>query len=141
MKHIKEQRVYYHDTDSYGVVWHGAYLKWFEEGRVELCEMLGLRLDEMQKDGIVLPVVDLNVRYKASALFDDRLIIETGISELKPMSITFSHIVRNKNTDKIYVLANAVIVALGKDGRLIKRFPDYMTEAFEKGICAACKNL
>ena len=134
MKHVQEVRIYYHDTDSYGVVWHGSYIRWFEEGRVELCELLGLKLDEMQKDGIVMPVVDLGVRYKASALFDDRLLIETNISELKPMSVTFSHVVKNKNTDKVYVLANTTIVAIDTNGKLIKRFPDYMQEAFEKGL-------
>ena len=134
MKHTQEVRVYYHDTDSYGVVWHGSYIRWFEEGRVELCELLGLKLDEMQKDGIVMPVVDLGVRYKASAFFDDRLLIETSISELKPMSVTFSHIVKNKETGKVNVLANTTIVAIDPNGKLIKRFPKYMQEAFEKGL-------
>ena len=41
MKHIFETKVYYADTDAYGVVWHGTYLRWMEKGRVDLCDMLG----------------------------------------------------------------------------------------------------
>ncbi len=134
MKHIKEVKVYYHDTDSYGVVWHGSCLRWFEEGRVELCEMLGLHLDEMQKQGIVMPVVDLHARYKASAFINDKLIIETAISEVKSMSVTFSQIVKNKESGKIHITAEVTAVAVGADGKLIKRFPAHMTEAFRNAI-------
>lgn len=48
MKHTFEQKVYYSDTDAYGVVWHGSYLRWLEMGRVEYCEDLGLNLIELE---------------------------------------------------------------------------------------------
>ena len=54
MKHIDEIRVYYADTDAYGVVWHGAYLRWMEAGRVNYTEkVLGLDLKKMQEDEII----------------------------------------------------------------------------------------
>lgn len=134
MKHSREVRVYYHDTDSYGVVWHGSSLKWFEEGRVELCEMLGLKLDRMQKDGITLPVVDLHVRYKASAFMNDRLIVETEISQVKAASVTFTQKVFTKETGKLNIIAEITIVAVDENGKLIKRLPDYMTEAFMRAM-------
>ena len=55
MKHTFEQKVYYSDTDAYGVVWHGSYLRWLEMGRVEYCEDLGLNLIELEKQDIVMP--------------------------------------------------------------------------------------
>ncbi len=48
MKHEFTHRVYYADTDAYGVVWHGTYLRWMEMGRVELCDKLGLDLVELK---------------------------------------------------------------------------------------------
>jgi len=48
MKHIFEQQVFYSDTDAYGVVWHGSYLRWLEMGRVCFCEQLGLSLVELK---------------------------------------------------------------------------------------------
>ena len=63
-KHIYETRVYYADTDAYGVVWHGTYLRWMEAGRIEFTDkILGLDLKKMQEEGCVLPVVDINIKY------------------------------------------------------------------------------
>lgn len=136
MKHSQDVRVYYHDTDSYGVVWHGAYVRWLEEGRVELCEMLGLKLDDMQADGVTLPVVDMHIRYKSSAFMNDRLVVETVISALKPMSVTFSHAIKDKATGQVKIQAETTIVSLDKNGKLIKRFPNYIYAAFEKALQA-----
>lgn len=46
--HTMKQKVYYADTDAYGVVWHGAYLRWLEAARVELCEAMGLNLIDLK---------------------------------------------------------------------------------------------
>lgn len=134
MKHSQEVRVYYHDTDSYGVVWHGSYVKWLEEGRVELCELLGLNLADLEKNGITFPVVDMHIRYKQSAFMNDRLIIETTISELKPMSVTFSHVIKNKETEKVNLTAQTTIVSIDKTGKLIKRFAEDIYCAFSKAL-------
>ena len=83
-----KQKVYYADTDAYGVVWHGAYLRWLEAARVELCEDMGLNLIDLKNNDIALPVVNLNVRYKASAKLNDNLIIETFISK----SVSYTHL-------------------------------------------------
>ena len=79
MEHIQEVRVLYADTDSYGVVWHGAYTKWFEAARVEFTEKLGIDLETLESNKIVFPVVELNIRYKSSARMNERLVIKTKI--------------------------------------------------------------
>lgn len=134
MIHSQDFRVYYHDTDSYGVVWHGSYVKWLEIGRVELCELLGLDLAVLETNGITFPVVDMHIRYKQSALMNDRLVVETKISQLKPMSVTFSHTIKNKNTQNVNITAETTIVSVDKTGKLIKRFPEYIYNAFNKGL-------
>ena len=48
MEHAFKQKVFYSDTDAYGVVWHGSYLRWLEMGRVYLCEKAGLFLKELE---------------------------------------------------------------------------------------------
>ena len=49
MTFTNEFRVYYADTDAYGVVWHGTYLRWLEAGRIEYTEKtFGLNLKTMQ---------------------------------------------------------------------------------------------
>lgn len=132
MKHEFEQKVYYSDTDAYGVVWHGAYLRWLEMGRVELCEMMGHNLIDLQEQDIVLPVVNLNVRYKSSAKLNDEMIIETSIQKYSALSVTFEQKIINKNTKKTYVEALVDVVAINNNGKLYRRMPQILTDAFEK---------
>ena len=101
MKNIIEQKVFYSDTDAYGVVWHGAYLRWLEMGRVEWCEMTGHNLIELERMDIVLPVVNLNIRYKASARLNDELVIETTVSKFNGLTVTFAQKITSKETGKI----------------------------------------
>ena len=85
MKHTFEQKVFYSDTDAYGVVWHGAYLRWLEMGRVFWCESAGHNLVDLKNQDIVMPVTNLNIRYKKSARLNDDIIIETTIAKFKKL--------------------------------------------------------
>ena len=59
MKFTNEVRVYYADTDAYQVVWHGAYLRWMEASRVELTNLLGLDLKQLQETGDILSLIHI----------------------------------------------------------------------------------
>lgn len=134
MEHIQEIRVLYSDTDSYGVVWHGAYTKWFEAARVEYCEKIGLDIAELESQNIVFPVVELNIRYKSSALMNERIVIKTVISELTPLRVTFEHKVYKKDTDILRVVAHSTIVSVnGKEKKMMK-LPENLYKAFANSI-------
>ena len=131
MEFTQEIRVLYSDTDSYGVVWHGAYTKWFEAARVGLVENLGLELEQLEASGIVFPVVEMNIRYKSSAKMNERIIIKTNISEIKPLSVTFEHKVYEKNTNTLRVIAHTTIVVIDtKTGKMFRKMPKDMYEKF-----------
>ena len=131
MEYIQEIRVLYSDTDSYGVVWHGAYTKWFEAARVELVEMLGLDLETLEKNKILFPVVEMNIRYKSSAKMNERIIIKTHISEVKPVSVTFEHKVFEKNTNQLRVIAHTTIVATDiNTGKIYRKMPEDILTKF-----------
>lgn len=134
MEHSFEQQVFYSDTDAYGVVWHGSYLRWLEMGRVYFCESLGLNLIDLKEKDIVLPVTNLNVRYKASAKLNDKLVIRTKISKMTPLSMTFEQCVINAETETLYIQASVDVVAINNQGRLYRRFPDEIKTAFETSL-------
>lgn len=136
MEYTQEIRILYSDTDSYGVVWHGAYTKWFEAARVGLVENLGLPLEKLEDNGTVFPVVEMNIRYKSSARMNERIIIKTNIAEVKPLSVTFEHKVYEKNTNTLRVIAHTTIVVIdAKTGKMYRRMPE---ELYSKFI--ACVN-
>lgn len=135
MKHIFEQKVFYSDTDAYGVVWHGSYLRWLEMGRVELCNMMGFSITDLANNhNIVLPVVNLNLKYKMSARLEDEMIIETEISEFKGFTVTFKQRILSKETGKTFIEADVVVVAIDNDGKLYRKMPEILAQAFEKEV-------
>ncbi len=134
MEHIQEIRVLYSDTDSYGVVWHGAYTKWFEAARVEYCEKIGLDIAELESQNIVFPVVELNIRYKSSALMNERIVIKTVISELTPLRVTFEHKVYKKDTDILRVVAHSTIVSVNGQEKKMMKLPENLYKAFANSI-------
>ena len=134
MKHTFEQKVYFSDTDNYGVVWHGSYLRWMEMGRVDYCAQEGYTLKELEAMDILLPVSSINIKYKASAKLEDIVVIETEISEFNGLTATFKQTIKSKETNQIFITASVVIVAVHQDGKLYRRIPEPLNSIFEKEI-------
>ena len=138
MKHEFFVTIYPQDTDCYDTVWHGAYFRWFETGRIEICELIGLDFKQLYDDGILLPV-EVNCRYKVPARLMDQLCITTQLTELKPTSAVFSHEIKNTKTNTIILNANTIIVATDKKGNLFRRMPEFIYKKFAE-ICIKEKN-
>ena len=94
-------RVSYRDTDKMGVVYYANYFVFFEMGRTELMRQIGFTYDEMEKQGLYFPVVNAQCNYHAPAHYDDLITVETTISELKNVTVTFSY--KIKCDDKVLV--------------------------------------
>lgn len=131
MKHINIVKTYHYDTDCYNVVWHGAYLKWFEIGRIELSQMAGIDFKVLDEMGIMMPVVELNCRYKSPGRLLDELSITTELKELKTASVTFSHIIININTGNLILKADSTAVTTNRQGKLFKKMPDYLYKNYK----------
>jgi len=132
MKHENIIKIYHKDTDCYGVVWHGAYIKWFEIGRVELSHLAGIDFKKLDEMAILMPVVELNCRYKSPARLLDELCVTTEIKALKKTSITFSHMMKNIHNNNLILNATTTVVTIDKDGKLLKKMPDFLYEKYSK---------
>ena len=124
MKHAFTTKVYYSDTDAYGVVWHGSYLRWLEMGRVMLCESAGYKLSELENEDIILPVAEINIKYKNSAKLEDEIIIETQVVDHGKFYITFLQTIKDEKLEKTYIEAMVKVVAIHKDGKLYRSLPE-----------------
>lgn len=89
-------RVRYAETDQMGVVYYGNYSQYFEIGRVEALRALNLSYKKMEEEGIMLPVLKLEVKYLAPATYDDLIEISSEIRETPSTRITFHHEIRNE---------------------------------------------
>ena len=77
-----QARVRYAETDQMGIVYYGNYAQYFEIGRVESMRQLGYSYKEMEKEGVILPVVEMHIKYLRSAVYDDLLTIKTTLQEI-----------------------------------------------------------
>jgi acyl-CoA thioester hydrolase len=122
--HRSECRVIYGDTDTGGVVYYGNYLRFFESGRTEILRANGTSYRELEEKGYILPVVECHTRYKASAQYDDLLIVETSIHEVKKISCRFNHRIIRADDQKLLVKGYTVNACVDRQGKLT-RLPDY----------------
>lgn len=75
-------RVRYAETDQMGVVYYGNYAQYFEVGRVEAIRQLGLTYKQLEEMNIIMPVVELNIKYLRSAMYDDLITVKSTVKEL-----------------------------------------------------------
>ena len=132
MKNIIEQKVSFCDTDAYGVVWHGSYLRWLEIGRMYFCDEMGLDLVKCQQNNLVLPLTNINVKYKSPAKLGDIMVIETKFAKSSKIKMTFAQRIYNKETEKTYIEAEVEVVPVTNDGKLYRKMPDFLQEACDK---------
>lgn len=138
MKHLMKQRIYYSDTDAYGVVWHGSYLRLMEAARVEFCRDIGIDLVELQKNDIAIPVTNINIRYKSSGMLDEDVTIETALIKLSPLTAVFSQTIKNTATEQVHTIAEVEVVAVHNDGKIYRRLPDELKTKLEGAL--ECKD-
>ena len=113
--HTVEARVLYADTDHGGVAYYASYLRWFEVGRTELLRAVGLTYAEIEKTGILCPVVEVQCRYTQPAKYDDILLIKTWIGKLGRSSITFRYEIDRKSDHALLALGHTINAFINRD--------------------------
>ncbi len=95
-------RVRYAETDQMGVVYHSNFFPYFESARTESIRELGFTYADMEKMGVIMPVVDVHCRYIRPARYDDLLTIRTTLKEM-PLQhkIEFHHDVYNEKEEHL----------------------------------------
>ncbi len=83
--------VRYSETDQMGIVHHSNYAVWFEAGRTEFFTKLGLSIREIEKRGILLPLYEMNCRFKSPARYEDEIIVKTKLDSIAKVRVIFSY--------------------------------------------------
>jgi len=120
-------RVRYAETDQMGVVYYGNYAQYFEMGRTEWLRKFGISYKWMEDNGIILPVIDLNVKFKQSASYDDLLTIKTELQKLPTIRIAFNYEILNQKNELI-TTGSTTLVFVDKATKKPMMAPDYLIE-------------
>jgi len=123
-------RVRYGETDQMGVVYHGNYALYLEAGRIEWLRKLGISYKSMEEDGIMLPVVSMNINYKKSAGYDDVINVKTQLKNIPTAKIEFEYEITNENGE-IITIANTTLVFIDMKTNLPVRAPQYILDLLE----------
>lgn len=83
--------VRYCETDRMGIVHHSRYYPWFEIGRNDFFKRSGMTYNEVEKAGILLPLIESHCHYHHGAQFGDMVLVKTSISELTPARIKYAY--------------------------------------------------
>ncbi|TKB27192.1 acyl-CoA thioesterase [Desulfopila sp. IMCC35006] len=131
-------RVLYGDTDAGGVVYNANYLRYFEIGRTELMRAWVCSYSDIEKLGFVLPVIECWSRFKAPAVYDDLLTIETTIAELSRLKCKFNYrIIKQEQgleRPKLLVKGYTVHAAVTRAGKLT-RLPEDIFQKISQYSC------
>ena len=118
--HSTEIRVPYADTDRMGIVYHTNYIKYFETGRAEFLRAAGYPYAQLEAEGIWLPVMTVQCEYKSPATFDDVLVIETRVGEIKSASIVMVYKIYKKETGELVAKGETKHPITDKKLRLVR---------------------
>ena len=113
-------RVRYAETDAMGIVHHASYLVWMEMGRTEFMRSFGFTYSELEKMGIVMPVLEVNARYRHSSFYDDELCITTWVEELSRTKIKLAYTIVRTSDDRLLTEGWSLHTFTGPDGRPIR---------------------
>lgn len=122
LEKVAEVRVLYADTDQMAVVNNMNYLRWFEIGRAEWIRARGQTYRSMEATGLMLPVVEAHVRYRAPARYDDLVEIHAGPRDSTQATVTFGYAIYDSADKRLLAEGWTRHASLGKDGR-VRRFP------------------
>jgi acyl-CoA thioester hydrolase len=125
--HVLEFRVYLEDTDAQGIVYHSNYLRYFERGRCEFLESLGVPMDEVARPDCRLVVYEIRIKFRRPASLGDRIEVLTSMLRASEYRLTFRQQVRRRGEEEALVSGEVDIVAIDRDGTL-RELPDYFNQ-------------
>ncbi len=100
------RRVFYYETDRMSIAHHSNYIRWMEEARLDYMSKCGLPYDELEKKGIIMPVVSVDCRYIKSLHFNEEFEVYVHMSAFNGVRAAYQY--------EIYRAADGVLSATGE---------------------------
>ena len=117
----------YAETDQMGIIHHSVYAIWYEEARTNFFNEIGIKYDEIEKMGIMTPLIELNCEYKKPAYYNQEVEIRTKIIKLTPVKFIIEYDIFNKENQLINIGKTTLAWADSKRFKIInlqKKYPE-----------------
>lgn len=123
-------RVEYHHTDQMGIVHHSNYVKFFEVARTEWLRAIGITYAEMERRGVMMPIVDVAVKYRNPALYDELISVTAFVDEAPMARMTFRYEVRGEDGREI-ATGSTTLGFIDSQTRRPQRAPQWLLEVIK----------
>lgn len=127
-------RVRYRECDPMGIVYHTHYLDYFEAGRTEALRNLGLPYRDLESEGIIMPVVDANVRYRGPAHYDDMLVVEVTFDEMPSVRVPIDYTVHREGESETLVTGHTTLCFMNAERRRPISAPEPIRSVFAAAL-------
>ena len=114
--------VRYYECDQMGIVHHSNYVRFFECGRNQMMKELGIPIEEMEKENVMFPVVNVDIHFKAPSRMGDTLKVVTTLTKLPMAKLFFDQKIYNQR-DELVCFGNVVVGFISADRRIPIRAP------------------
>ena len=120
------------DSDHAGVMWHGTYFNWLEEGRINALSKAGINYFELSKNGYELPLINASIKYILPLHLGDNITIESSFNIGKSPKIKInSKFINERKIIHTFAEINLVLVDK-KNFSIVRKRPDFISKAFMK---------
>lgn len=118
--HRVEVLVRFNEADPLGIVWHGHYIRYFEDGREAFGSKYGLGYLDFYNHGFIVPIVSINCDYKRSLRYGDRVIVETRFLPTEAAKMKFNYFLYNALSGELVATGTSVQVFLDKENSVLQ---------------------
>ena len=119
--------VSYGETDAMGVVYYAEYIHFFERDRGAMCRACGIGYGSIEEAGYMLPVREVECRYRSPARYDDHIQIRARIVEWRRASVRFRYEIYNEDRTKLLCEGMTLHAVVNKEGRPVA-VPEWIKE-------------
>ncbi|MFC1855353.1 acyl-CoA thioesterase [Thermodesulfobacteriota bacterium] len=123
-----EVPVRFSEVDSLRVVWHGHFIKLFEDGREAFGREFGLKYMDIFNNGYFAPIVNVKCDYKAFLTYEDSAVVVTEYVDALAAKILFKYTILKAATDEVVATGESAQVFLNTDKELILTMPQFFVD-------------
>ena len=132
LEHRTRLRVRFQEVDALQIVWHGHFLSYFEQARVELGRQYGIHYNDIRRAGLSAPLVHVSCEFLSPARFDEELEVTARLYERESAKIEFHYEVRRVADSELLAVGRSVQAFADPEGVLLLTMPPFMQQFYER---------
>lgn len=122
---VKEIEVRFNELDPLGVVWHGNYIKYFEDGREDFGIKYGISYTDIKKEGVMAPIVSVKCDFKRFVKYGEKLIVETTFIDNPAAKIVLNYKITRRENNELVAQGSTIQVFTDTQGELLLLPPKF----------------